>query len=103
MDAQTRTIRGATAFNEMTILAREGRAGHHLVDFGIGRLTLAPSEQVWDHLRLVFAGPPAVAALQDAGWTVVGTWAFFTYLKRPVAGAVPTSEQSAAATAGAGR
>ena len=85
--ANRKTVRGAHAFNEVAILEREGRAGHHLVDFGVLRLDLEASDHPWEHLRLVAASPPALAALQEAGWRVVGTWSLFTYLKRPVRGA----------------
>lgn len=70
----------------MRIFATEGRSGYHLVDTGILRLTLERSEQRWEHLRLVLASSDLLRALDDAGWTVAGTWGLFTYLKRPVAG-----------------
>lgn len=78
-----KVIRGANALNEMAILDREGKAGFHLVDFGPLRLVMEPSDHAWEHLRLVFAPPRALLALQETGWTVVGNWFAFTYLKRP--------------------
>ncbi|HSJ28831.1 MAG TPA: hypothetical protein VLB67_11515 [Acidimicrobiia bacterium] len=79
----SKVIRGVHAFNEMSILDREGRMGFHLVDFGPWKVVVEPSQEGWEHLRLVFASPTALLALQEAGWTVVGTWFAFTYLKRP--------------------
>ena len=81
-----RTIRGATAFNEMAILEREGRRGYHLVDVGIARLDVEASDRPWEHLRLIAASPSTIAALQESGWRVVGSWGLFTYLKRPTPG-----------------
>lgn len=81
--ASVKVVRGAHGFNEMGILDREGRAGYHLVGFGLLKLVLEASDRPWQHLRLTFASPSALQALQEAGWTVVGTWAAFTYLKRP--------------------
>ena len=77
-----KVIKGANALNEMAALDREGKAGFHRVDFGPLRLVLEPSDQVWEHLRLVFASPRALLALQESDWVVVGNWFAFTYLKR---------------------
>lgn len=82
-ETATRKIRRATALSEMSILEEEGQRGCHLVDFGILRLELEPSDHPWQHLRLVLPSPDALAALQEAGWRVVGSWTVFTYLKRP--------------------
>ena len=81
MSAQ-KVIKGANALNEVAILDREGKAGFHLVDFGPLRLVMEPSDEAWEHLRLVFASPRALLALQESGWVVVGNWFAFTYLKR---------------------
>lgn len=79
-----RTITGATAFNEMRILDREGRAGNHLVDVGILRLVVEPSDNPWEHLRTAFASHRLLTTLENAGWTVVAQWGIWTYLKRPL-------------------
>lgn len=85
---EQKVIKGATAFNEMAILEREGKAGFHLVDFGPFRLVLEASDQVWEHLRVVLANPRTLLALQETGWIVVGNWFAFTYLKRRTDAAV---------------
>lgn len=67
-ETATRKIRRATALSEMSILEEEGQHGYHLVDFGVLRLELEPSDHPWQHLRLVLPSPDALAALQEAGW-----------------------------------
>lgn len=79
-----RRIEGATAFNEMQILAREGEAGNHLVGFGALCLTVQPSSQRWEHRRELALNIAATRArLERAGWTWVGSWFPFHYFKRP--------------------
>jgi hypothetical protein len=81
--AGTRRIYGATAFNEMRILADEGAAGNHLVDFGGLYLVMRPSTQAWEHRREVALNIAARRAkLERAGWTYVGAWFPFHYFKR---------------------
>lgn len=82
-DGGVRRIFGATAFNEMQMLAAEGKAGFHLVDFGALALSVKPSQHVWEHRRetaLTVDGKRA--RLEAAGWTYVGSWFPFHYFKR---------------------
>lgn len=82
--AGLRRIEGATAFNEMQILAREGEAGYHLVGFGALSLTVKASGQRWEHRRELALNIAATRArLERAGWTWVGAWFPFHYFKRP--------------------
>jgi hypothetical protein len=72
-----RRVIKATAFNEVEILEREGREGNHLVDFGPMYLVVEPSEQEWEHLRVVGRREP------EGDWELVGRWFPFRYYKRP--------------------
>jgi hypothetical protein len=77
-----RRIPGATAFNEMQILAAEGKAGFHLVGFGALYLIVKASRQVWEHRREMAVTTEKRARLEAAGWTYVGGWFPFQYFKR---------------------
>ena len=81
----TRRIPGATAFNEMQILASEGKAGYHLVDFGPLYLTVMASNDVWEHRRLLSHNMIGKREqMEAAGWIYVGSWFPFHYFKRIV-------------------
>ncbi len=76
-------ISGTSAFNEMAILASEGAAGYHLVDFGVLYLELKASDAVWEHRRELASGIRAKKMrLGAAGWSYVGAWFPFHYFKR---------------------
>lgn len=77
-----RRIEGATAFNEMQLLAAEGKAGFHLVGFGALFLLVKPSRHVWEHRRETALTIGNRARLEAAGWTYVGGWFPFQYFKR---------------------
>jgi hypothetical protein len=77
-----RRIYGATAFNEMQMLAAEGKAGFHLVGFGALYLSVKPSRHVWEHRRETALTSARRARLEAAGWTYVGGWFPFQYFKR---------------------
>lgn len=78
-----RTIRGVTAFNEMSILESEGKAGHHLTGFGPLTIQLKPSSKVWVHKRVTALNIGKVRQQMDAnGWTYVGSWFPFHYFKK---------------------
>lgn len=76
---------GATAFNEMQILEREGAKGNELVQIGVLRLVFRPTRRRWKYRRVVAVLPGPIAAAQAAGWTFVASWFPFHYFKRPVA------------------
>ncbi len=81
----SRTIPGATAFNEMQILEYEGKAGYHLVGFGPLYLTVLASTHVWEHRRLLsFYMTSERKDMETDGWTYVGSWFPFHYFKRIV-------------------
>jgi hypothetical protein len=77
-----RRIHGATAFNEMQILAEEGKAGFHLVGFGALYLSVKASRHAWEHRRETALTDGKRARLEAAGWTYVGGWFPFQYFKR---------------------
>ena len=69
-----RVVRGATLFNEMGILEREGRSGWHLVGVGLLTLLFEPSDQAWEHIRQVDQSPADRRAVLEAGWRHVGNY-----------------------------
>lgn len=78
-----RIINGATAFNEMSILEREGKAGYHLVGFGALVLFVEGSSQAWEHRRRTSLNIAKTRRSMAAeGWTYVGSWFPFHYFKR---------------------
>lgn len=77
-----RRIYGATAFNEMQMLAAEGKAGFHLVGFGALYLSVKASRHVWEHRRETALTDSKRTRLEAAGWTFVGGWFPFQYFKR---------------------
>jgi len=83
-DKRQRVVTGAHAFNEMRILAEEGRRGHHLVDFGALFLVVERSRHQWEHRRLIGTSR-AREKLEAEGWLLVGSWFPFCYYKRPLA------------------
>lgn len=81
-----RVISGATAFNEMSILEREGKAGYHLVGFGALTLFVESSSQTWEHRRKTSLKLAVTRSKMAAdGWTYIGSWFPFHYFKRAVA------------------
>jgi hypothetical protein len=81
----SRTIPGATAFNEMQILEHEGKAGYHLIGFGPLYLTVMASPHVWEHRRMLsFNMTSEREYMETEGWAYVGSWFPFHYFKRIV-------------------
>ncbi|MBD8677361.1 hypothetical protein [Sphingomonas sp. CFBP 13720] len=74
---------GATAFNEMRILAEEGRDGNELVGIGVLTLIFRPSDRKWEYCRRIGTGSDA-DRLHAAGWTHVASYLPFHYYKRPL-------------------
>lgn len=89
-DEQDLLIRtGVTAFNEATVLAREGALGHELV--GVGWLTLKfrRTECCWEYRRVAAVSVErALAATAGEAWEHASSWFPFHYLKRPT-GSMP--------------
>lgn len=71
---------GATAFNEVAILKREGAAGRELVALGALRLFFRQTDYPWLHLRTVGELDPGRRLAE--GWEAVATWFIFNYYKR---------------------
>ena len=71
---------GATAFNEMAMLKREGEAGRELIDTGALRLSFRQSDRAWTYRRTV--GEMDARQMKE-GWEHVSSWFVFHYYKRP--------------------
>ena len=85
-----RVVNGATMFNEMQILEREGRAGWRLVGVGVLKLRLESSDQDWEHIRRVDQSPEDRRAMLQAGWQHVGNYLMWHYYIRPLGEATRT-------------
>ena len=85
-----RVVNGATLFNEMQILEREGRAGWRLVGVGVLKLRLESSDQAWEHIRRVDQSPADRRAMLQAGWQHVGNYLMWHYYIRPLGEATRT-------------
>lgn len=72
---------GATAFNEMQMLKREGEAGRELIDTGALRLFFRQTDHAWTYRRTV--GEMNVRQVRSEGWEHVSSWFVFHYYKRP--------------------
>lgn len=81
---EQRIIRRVTAFNEVAVLHREQTEGWHLVGFGAGKLVVEASDHPWEHERLTFASHSLLRRMEADGWQLVGTWGWWSYLKRPL-------------------
>lgn len=77
---------GATAFNEMWMLHKAGDKCLELVRIGALTLVFRRSDHAWEYRRRVGASP-AMAEMEEAGWTYVSSWLPFHYFKRPLASA----------------
>lgn len=79
----TKVVHGATAFNEMKLLAEEGAKGNHLIGFGGLFMLVQRSHQTWEHRREVAWNIAARRTrLEKAGWSYIGSWFPFHYFKR---------------------
>lgn len=79
---------GATAFNELRILRREGLEGNELVGTGGLVLVFRRSDQQWEYVRLMAVSAHSITAkMSRKGWTYVSSWFPFHYFKRPLNGA----------------
>lgn len=72
---------GATAFNETSILTREGATGRELIAVGVLRLFFRQTDRPWLHLRTVGELDPGRRLAE--GWEAVANWFIFYYYKRP--------------------
>ena len=80
---ERRVLNPLTAFDEMAVLAREGRRGWHSVDYGTLFHLVEASEWQWEHRRLVWSplSHGQARELEAAGWILVGVatfpWAYY--------------------------
>ncbi|WP_174278638.1 hypothetical protein [Sphingomonas bacterium] len=72
---------GATAFNEVAMLRREGAAGRELVAVAALRLFFRQTDRPWLHRRTVAEMDPGLRLAE--GWEAVASWFIFHYYKRP--------------------
>lgn len=79
---------GATAFNELAIMAEEGREGRELVGTGPLSLAFRQTDSHWEYRRVTALFPESARArLERGGWAYVSSWYPFHYFKRRLAGA----------------
>jgi len=80
---ERRVLTPLTSFDEMAVLADEGRRGWHSVGYGSFFHLVEASDRQWEHRRLVWSprNMERIREFEDAGWGVVGTstfpWAYF--------------------------
>ena len=92
-----RVLKPLHAFNEMDALAREGRRGWHVVDYGYLFHLVEASPYQWEHRRLWWPSRRRRRALEEQGWELVvpsdfdSPWAYFKRrLDTPAEPAEPT-------------
>jgi len=79
---------GATAFNELAIMAEEGRDGRELIGTGALSLIFRQTDSRWEYRRVTALFPESARArLERSGWAYVSSWYPFHYFKRRLAGA----------------
>jgi hypothetical protein len=82
-DLPRKVLAPVTAFDEMALLAAEGRRGWHVVDFGTLFHMLEWSDRQWEHRRLLWSpGTAARRHLEAEGWALVREvtfpWGYYT-------------------------
>lgn len=81
--AERRLLTPLTAFTEMAVLEKEGRAGWHVVDYGPLFHLVEASDVPWEHRRVAWS-PGAARRMEADGWTLVRGATFpWGYYKRP--------------------
>jgi hypothetical protein len=78
-----KVISPVTAFDEMAVLADEGRRGWHVVSYGALSHVLEASDRQWEHRRLLWTpGNAARRHLEADGWRLVQDttfpWGYYT-------------------------
>jgi len=78
-----KVISPVTAFDEMAVLAEEGRRGWHVVGYGALSHVLEASDRQWEHRRLLWTpGNAARRHLEADGWSLVQDttfpWGYYT-------------------------
>jgi hypothetical protein len=89
-----KTLSPLTAFDEMAVLALEGRRGWHSVGYGPLYHLVEHSSQQWEHRRLPWTpGGSARRRLEAEGWQLIGATTFpWGYFKRPSAATADPGE-----------
>lgn len=82
-DPHLRVLTPVTAFDEMALLAIEGRRGWHVVNYGPLYHVVESSDRQWEHRRLLWTpGRAARRHLEADGWNLVGEttfpWGYYT-------------------------
>ncbi|HZL05968.1 MAG TPA: hypothetical protein VFE45_11230 [Coriobacteriia bacterium] len=78
-----RVLSPLTAFDEMDVLAEEGRHGWHSVDYGTLFHLVEASPWQWEHRRVLVLIGPGRRRLHDEGWQLIGSmWFPWVYYKR---------------------
>jgi hypothetical protein len=76
-----RVISPLTSFDEMAVLADEGRRGWHSIAYGTLYHLVEHSEWQWEHRRVVWSPISAVRRLEAEGWQLIGRmtfpWAYY--------------------------
>lgn len=79
---ERRVLSPLTAFDEMAVLAEEGRRGWHSVDFGTLYHLVESSPWQWEHRRVVWSPISSPRRLESDGWQLVGAmtfpWAYYS-------------------------
>jgi hypothetical protein len=73
------------AFNEMEVLAREGRRGWHVVDYGVLFHLVEASPRQWEHRRLWWPSRRRRRRMEEEGWQLISPSNFdspWVYYKR---------------------
>lgn len=80
-EVERRVISPLTAFDEMAVLAQEGRRGWHSVDYGTLFHLVERSPWQWEHRRVVWSPISPLRRLESEGWQLVGNltfpWAYY--------------------------
>ncbi|MCU1404596.1 MAG: hypothetical protein JWQ43_899 [Glaciihabitans sp.] len=80
--APRRVISPLTAFDEMAVLADEGRRGWHSVDYGTLYHLVEKSDWQWEHRRVIWSPITNYQRLEADGWMLVGVatfpWAYWS-------------------------
>ncbi len=85
--AHRRVLSPLNAFNEMEALARAGRRGWHVVDYGYLHHLVESSPRQWEHQRLWWPTRRRRRRMDEQGWELIAPSDFdspWAYYKRPL-------------------
>jgi hypothetical protein len=81
------TCVSAAGLNEMEVLAKEGRRGWHVVDYGFLYHLVEASPHQWEHQRHWWPSRRRRNRMEEQGWRVISPTGFdspWVYYKRPL-------------------